>query len=181
MTTYTAFLGWKRVGAGPLEEVLRRVKERLGDGEPEETLLMFEDQTGKQVDFDLRGSIQEVLERAMPEAIRSGPGRPRLGVTSREVSLLPRHWDWLATQPQGASATLRRLVDDARKRDEGSADSRAAIDATGRVMGAMGGNLPGFEEAYRALYARDRAKLERMIAEWPEDLREYLLANRGSQ
>jgi hypothetical protein len=47
--------------------------------------LIFHDQTGKQVDFDLRGSIREVLERVAPKPVRTGPGRPRLGVTSREV------------------------------------------------------------------------------------------------
>jgi hypothetical protein len=97
-------------------------------------------------------------------------------VTSREISLLPRHWEWLETQPNGASATLRRLVDEARKRDSGESRTRAAIDATGRVMTAIAGNLPGFEEAYRALYARDPMKLAQQVKAWPRDVREYLLA-----
>ena len=99
--------------------------------ESPETLLIFEDQTGRQVDFDLRGSIQEILDRITPKPARTGPGRPRLGVTSREISLLPRHWEWLETQPNGTSATLRRLVEEARKRDAGESLSRAAIDAKG--------------------------------------------------
>jgi hypothetical protein len=96
-------------------------------------------------------------------------------VISREVSLLPRHWEWLETQPNGASAALRRLVDDERKRDSGQSPSRAAIDAAGRVMTAIAGNLAGFEEAYRALYARDIARMEQCMKDWPQDVREYLL------
>lgn len=174
--TYTVFLGWKRIAAGSLEEILRQIKAQQNDEQSGETLLIFENQTGKQVDFDLRGSIQEVLDRALPQPVRAGPGRPRLGVTSREVSLLPRHWEWLETQPNGASATLRRLVDESRKRNPGESQSRAAIEATGRVMSAIAGNLPGFEEAYRALYARDTAQLEEQIKAWPADLRDYILA-----
>jgi hypothetical protein len=170
-STYTAFIGWTRAAFGPLEAVLRQIKQTKEP--PEQTLLIFEDATGKQVDFDLRGSIDEVLARVAPKAARSGPGRPKLGVVSREVSLLPRHWGWLEAQPQGASAAIRRLVDDARKQDSG--ETRAKVDAIGRVMTALGGNLPGFEEAYRALYARDGERLAAQIAEWPSDLRDYIL------
>ena len=170
-SNYTAFLGWTRVASGPLEDALRQVKEIKDPGD--QTLLIFEDSTGKQVDFDLRGSIDEVLARVAPKSVRTGPGRPRLGVVSREISLLPRHWEWLEAQPQGASAAIRRLVDDARK--QGSGKTRANVDAIGRVMTAIGGNLPGFEEAYRALYARDGERLVAQIAEWPADLRDYIL------
>lgn len=169
--TYTAFLGWTRIASGPLEDVLRQIKEIKEPGD--ETLLIFENATGKQVDFDLRGPIDEVLARIAPKTSRTGPGRPKLGVVSREISLLPRHWEWLEAQAQGASAAIRRLVDDARKQDSG--ETRAKIDAVGRVMSAIGGNLPGFEEAYRALYARDRERLAEQIAEWPVDLRDYIL------
>jgi hypothetical protein len=175
-TTYTAFLGWKRIATGSQEEMLRRIKTYLADEPSHETLLIFEDQTGMQVDFDLRGSLEEVLERVAPKPVRTGPGRPRLGVVSREISLLPRHWEWLEAQRGGASATLRRLVDEARKQDSGESDSRRATEATGRVMTAIAGNLPGFEEAYRALYARDHGRLEQWVKDWPQDLREYVLA-----
>jgi hypothetical protein len=169
-STYTAFLGWNRAASGPLDMLIGQIKEVTEVGD--ETLLIFEDQTGKQVDFALRGSIDQVLLRIAP---KPGPGRPKLGVVSREISLLPRHWEWLETQPQGASAALRRLVDEAKKKDGGESEARAGIDATGRVMSALGGNLPGFEEAYRALYARDREALAVQIAEWPPDLRAYIL------
>ena len=174
--TYTAFLGWTRIASGDIEAMLQQTKTSVEDQQAPQTLLIFEDQTGKQVDFDLRGSIQEVLDRIAPKTARTGPGRPRLGVTSREISLLPRHWDWLETQPNGTSATLRRLVEEARKRESGPSLSRAAIDAKGRFMTAIAGNLPGFEEAYRALYARDCARLEQEIKDWPRDVRAYVLA-----
>jgi hypothetical protein len=171
---YIAFLGWKCVADGPLEFVLQAVKTQI-DADPAEVeqFLIFHQQTGKQVDFDFRGSIADVLARVAPKAERVGPGRPRLGVTSREVSLLPRHWDWLETQPAGASAALRRLVDDAQRRDTGEAQ---AIQATGRIMTALAGNLPGFEEATRALYARDQTRLADCVKDWPEDVRTYVLA-----
>ena len=172
--TYVAFSGWKQITCGRISDILRDVKACLDSGVGSEPLLIFEEQTGKQVDFDLRGSIQEVLDRVAPQP-RTGPGRPKLGVTSREISLLPRHWDWLEMQSGGASAALRRLVDDARKRDSGESQVRAGIEATGRFMTAIAGNLPDFEEAYRALYAQDRASLEGRIAGWPDDVRSYVL------
>ena len=178
--THTAFLGWKHLASGSLAEVLTQIRNILDRGNPVEMPLIFEDLTGKQVDFDLRGSIQEILERIEPKPAKPGPGRPRLGVTSREVSLLPRHWEWLEAQPQGASATLRRLVDEHRKRNGSESETRATIEATGRVMSAIAGNLPGFEEAYRALYARDRSRFESCIKDWPQDLQDYFLTRIAS-
>ena len=155
--------------------MLRATKAHIDVTQPgTELVLIFHNGTGKQVDFDFNGSIQAVLERAVPKSARSGPGRPRLGVTSREISLLPRHWEWLETHPQGASATLRRLVDEARKRDSGETEMRQAIDAAGRFMTSMAGNLAGFEEAYRSLYARDYERLQRLTMEWPQDVRAYV-------
>jgi len=110
-----------------------------------------------------------VLARAM-RPLRAGPGRPRLGVVGREVSLLPRHWDWLEAQPGGASAALRRLVDEARKRDPAQQRIRQAIEAAYRFMTALAGDRPGYEEATRALYAGDRARFASLIAAWPPDV-----------
>jgi len=168
--SYSAFSGASLVASGSLAELLPALKARNWEDEA----LVFEDQTGRQVDFDLRGSIEEVLARALPPA-RTGPGRPRLGVVSREISLLPRHWEWLELQPNGASAALRRLVDQARSQDQGASRARLALDAAGRFMSAMAGNLPGYEEATRALYARDRARLESLIEGWPGDIRNHVL------
>src|SRR5690349_13947365 len=167
--TYTVFAANRLIASGPLATVLPRLKtwtHRNTAALP----LIFDDQTGKQVDFDLRGSTEELLARAMP-APSTGPGRPRLGVVSREVSLLPRHWEWLEEQPNGASGAIRRLVDDARKRNPGEQQARSAIEAAGRFLSAMAGNLPGYEEASRALYARNKKRFHQHTREWPRDIR----------
>jgi uncharacterized protein len=177
-STYIAFAGWKCVANGTLDVVLRQCKAQIDAvAAPAQQLLIFQEKTGNQVDFDFRGSIQDVLDRMTPKPERTGPGRPRLGVVSREISLLPRHWEWLEMQSSGASATLRRLVDEARRRDPAEAQISAAIQATGRLMTALAGNLPGFEEAYRALYARDRTRLVECVKDWPEDVRACILGN----
>jgi hypothetical protein len=171
--TYTAFVGETLIASGPLETTLPVVKAKF-DRDASALCLIFEDQSGRQVDFDLRGTVEEVVARAFPAPPRHGPGRPKLGVVSREVSLLPRHWEWLEQQPNGASAALRRLVDEARKRDPGKERARLATEATGRILSAMAGNLPGYEEASRALYAANRARFEELILDWPGDIRAYM-------
>ncbi len=169
-TTYSAFLGTSLLASGTLVEVLAALKSQF-DQDQGAICLTFEDQTGRQLDFDLRGTLNEVLARHEPAPARVGPGRPKLGVVAREVSLLPRHWEWLEQQPSGASAAIRRLVDEARKRDPGEQQARQAIEAAGRFLSAMAGNLPGYEEAGRALYARNRERFEELIKEWPQDIR----------
>jgi hypothetical protein len=171
--TYTAFVGETLIASGPLEAMLPVVKPKF-DGDASALFLIFEDQSGRQVDFDLRGTVDEVVARALPAPPRTGPGRPKLGVVSREVSLLPRHWDWLEQQPNGASAALRRLVEEARRRDPGKERARLATAAAGRILSAMAGNLPGYEEASRALYAGNRAHFEELMLEWPRDIRAYI-------
>ena len=171
--TYTAFVGETLVASGPLETMLPEVKARF-DRDASTIFLIFEDQSGRQVDFDLRGAVDEVVARALPAPPRTGPGRPKLGVVSREVSLLPRHWEWLEQQPNGASAALRRLVEEARKRDPGKERARLATEAAGRILSAMAGDLSGYEEASRALYAANRARFEELILDWPRDIRAYM-------
>ncbi len=168
---YTAFAGDRLIATGSLRHVLLETKARLDGGEAA-TVLLFEDETGRQVDFNFQGSAEDVISRVLPPK-RSGPGRPRLGVVSREVSLLPRHWEWLEQQPNGISAALRRLVDEARKREPAAERARRARDATGRFMSAMAGNLSGYEEASRALYAGDESRFRDLIRDWPADVREH--------
>jgi hypothetical protein len=170
---YAAFVGETLIASGPLESILPIVKAEF-DQNASTLFLIFEEQSGRQVDFDLRGALNQVVARALPARPRSGPGRPKLGVVSREISLLPRHWAWLEQQPNGASAALRRLVDQARKREPGEQRARLAREAVGRFMTAMAGNLPGYEEATRALYAVNRAKFEDLILHWPRDIRAYV-------
>jgi len=179
--TYTAFAGTRLIASADLQTTVLRARECLVGGETE-ALLVFDDDTGKQIDFDLRGTPEQVLERlashplvaSMAPATRSGPGRPKLGVVSREVSLLPRHWDWLEQQSQGASATLRRLVVDAIKHQPAGDRARMAREVAGRFMWSMAGNLPGFEEASRALFAKDTERLETHTAGWPPDVRAHV-------
>ncbi|MTJ83763.1 MAG: DUF2239 family protein [Telmatospirillum sp.] len=178
----TAFAGHRILCSGPRETVALAVRAHLdrgGDG----PVQVFEDATGRIIDFDLRGGPAEIVARlaepspaftAPPaEGTPRGRGRPRLGVVAREVTLLPRHWDWLAAQPGGASVALRRLVEAARKEDGPGQTLRAARDACYRVMSAVGGDLPGFEEAARALFAGDRARFDLSTAAWPPDLRDH--------
>jgi hypothetical protein len=172
---FTAFCGYSHVTTGDLPTVLTRVRELLRR-EKSAQVLIFDDRSGKQVDFDLRGTLEEVLARVTPPAPRKGPGRPSLGVVSREVSLLPRHWEWLESQPARASGTLRRLVDAASREESQSQESRSRrrVDAIGRILWSLAGNLEGFEEASRALYARKWRDFSARIASWPEDLRKHL-------
>lgn len=166
--TYTAFLGTELVALGNRDEVLQALKPRF-DRDAGALFLIFEDQTGKQVDFDMRGTLADVQARY--REVHAGPGRPKLGVMAREVSLLPRHWEWLEEQPSGASAAIRRLVEDARKREPAAQEARAAIQAAGRFLSAMAGNLPGYEEATRSLYARNKKRFHELIRGWPKDIR----------
>ena len=172
---YSAFHENRLIGRGDLELVLRRCKAELDScGDPHVTLLIFEDRTGKQVDFDFSGSIDEVLLRAISPQSKAGPGRPKLGVVSREISLLPRHWEWLEQDPRGISAAIRRLVDEARKREDGQASRERIRDAASRFMWAIAGNQPHFEEASRALFAGERTKFLEHTRTWPTDIRNHL-------
>lgn len=173
--TYTAFAGDVRIARGDLRALLPVVKDRT-ERAPHDAILIFDDESGRPVDFDLRGSVDEVLEREAPRPERRrGPGRPRLGVVSREISLLPRHWAWLATQRGGASATLRRLVEEARRNEGPRERARRVAAAAGNVMTALAGDRANFEEAYRALDAGDRDRFEELVSAWPADVREHLL------
>lgn len=176
-SSYTAFNGTKQVATGSLVDVTLFVKDLTSDGDTAATLV-FDDSTGKVIDLDVRGSVREIRRRleaaqspAHDDAKRSGPGRPKLGVVSREISLLPRHWEWLATQSGGASVTLRKLIDDARKKNHGRDRIRQSQDAAYRFMLTMAGDLKGYEEALRALYAKNVAQFRKLIADWPKDVR----------
>jgi len=181
----TAFAGSRRIAGGSLRDVALAVKVALDAGESG-AVLVFDDRDGTPIDLDLRGDAQairrryppadnEALEADAAPAPKRGPGRPRLGVTSREVTLLPRHWDWLAAQPGGASVALRKLVEQARREHAGRDRRRQSCEAAYRFMAAIAGDAAGFEEATRSLFASDRAAFERGITAWPIDVRDHLL------
>ncbi len=177
MTTYTAFDGHRRIASGPLPRVAEQCKVLL-DARPGAQPIIYDDTTGAPRDLDYRGSVDDMLARLddvpAPEPTRRGPGRPRLGVVAREVTLLPRHWAWLAAQPGGASVALRRLVETA-SRDEAPADRRRQRrEAVDRVMFALAGDLPGYEDASRAFHRDDATGFARCMADWPADVRDYV-------
>jgi hypothetical protein len=173
---FTAFDDCRRLASGSRPQVMHAIRVLLSR-QPESRILIFDDATGGQIDFDLResGDSPVTATTAATEEVR-GPGRPKLGVVAREVTLLPRHWDWLAKQPGGASVTLRKLVEEARRADASASTPRAAQERAYRFMSAMGGNLPGFEEAARALFASDRSRFESHVDGWPENIRDYACA-----
>ena len=168
---YAVFAGTRRIAVGALQEVLPALKERF-DRNRSELILTFEVATGRQVDFDLRGSLDEVLARELPQHTR-GPGRPKLGVTSREVSLLPRHWEWLERQESGLSGTLRKLVVQAMRSHPEKDRARQLRAALSRFLTSMAGDRPHYEEATRALFQGDVARFEALVQRWPRDIREY--------
>jgi hypothetical protein len=179
---FIAFDGDRRIAAGDLREVARAAKQAL-DRDRDISVLIFNDFTSHAVDLDFRGSVDDVLARLpvvekisdaepAPPANR-GPGRPKLGVVSREITLLPRHWEWLARQSGGASVAIRKLVDDARRGGEDKDRIREGQDAAYRFMSAMAGNKPHFEEAIRALFAPNPSRFQELIAGWPADVRDH--------
>lgn len=163
------FAADRLIARGPLGEALADIH---AAGEP--AALVFDLATGRVVDLDLRGTLDEARARLTPapEAERRGPGRPKLGVVAREVTLLPRHWDWLSAQPGGASVAMRKLVEAALKEAEGPDRARRAKEATYRFMTAMAGDWPGYEEATRRLFAGDGTAFDAAVDGWPEGVRE---------
>jgi hypothetical protein len=142
-----------------------------GDTSP---LLAFDDDTCDPVELDVRGSVEDVRARYAPEpSVPRGVGRPKLGVVAREVTLLPRHWEWLVAQPGGASVTLRKLVECARRDTSGEERRRLARDAAYRFMLALAGNEPGYEDATRALFGGDAQCFEELTESWPADVRDH--------
>ena len=185
---YTSFCGTSCICRGTIEAVVLAAKV-IVDGGEKARIAIFDDLTGETIDIDFRGSPDDVVGRLADHPVlrstsevgpgevserRPGPGRPRLGVVSREVSLMPRHWEWLAKQDGGASGVLRRLVEDARKHGQQKDRLREAQTAVHRFMWDMAGNEPHFEEASRAFYAHDYEALRELIRDWPIDIRAHL-------
>jgi hypothetical protein len=185
-TSWIAFGRSKCIASGAPRHVATAVKTFV-DANATHSVLVFDATTSLPVEIDLRGSLSAVLKRLpvpqqevapleMPQQTSSGPGRPKLGVVSREVTLLPRHWEWLAAQPGGASVVLRKLVEQARRASADADRLRHAQEAAYRFMNAMAGDEPGYEEATRALFAADLVRLRECIAKWPRDVRIHTLS-----
>lgn len=178
----SAFLGAQCIATGDLHSVAAAVKRRIDAGE-KNYILIFDDITSEPIEVDFRGSFKAVLNRlpqsvvqeivAESEAVARTPGRPKLGVIAREVTLLPRHWEWLATQAGGASVALRKLVEEASRANETRDRLRRAQESTYRFMSAMAGNLPDYEEAVRALFAGKPEQFGALTEVWPVDVRDH--------
>ncbi len=202
---FTSFNGHRRIATGPLKTVALAVKQAAESGAVG-PVLMFDDTTGRSIDIDTRGSDQEMLARLTTHPANTedraeseqpvyplrtaadsieadapanqprGRGRPKLGVVAREVTLLPRHWEWLTAQPGSASVVLRKLIDEARRTHVGKDRRRRAQERAYHFMSAMAGNMPGFEEATRVLFANDQPRFHELVAPWPEDVRDHAIA-----
>jgi hypothetical protein len=190
---FTSFDGWKRIAYGNLATNLLAVKRAVESGSTE-PILTFDDHTGCVLEVDIRGTDAEALARLHKvspndevkevESVETeessfqprGRGRPKLGVTAREVTLLPRHWDWLSAQPGGASVALRKLVEQAKRSTATREDRRRTQERAYQFMSAMAGDMTGFEESTRALFAGDSHKFIQLVADWPGDVRDYALA-----
>jgi hypothetical protein len=193
LNLYTAFHGHRRLASGPLHEVALAVKNATESGD-DDSIFIYDDATGRMIDVDTRGSAEEVVARLTPPVVGleqepapargevdptdgelRGRGRPKLGVVAREVTLLPRHWDWLGIQPGGASVALRKLVEEARRTSGDRDRTRAAQEAAYHFMSMIAGDLPQFEEATRALFAYERRRFSDLVANWPEDVRDHAI------
>ena len=175
---FTAFIGSRRLASGSLDQVALAAKKAVDRG-AQQPVLIYNDSTGHAIDIDSRGSGGEILARLArlarpaPPSLPRGRGRPKLGVVAREVTLLPRHWQWLGSQPGGASVAIRKLVEAARRANQEVDQRRQRQEAAYHFMSAMAGNLPNFEEASRALFAGDRARLSELVGSWPTDVRDH--------
>lgn len=194
----TAFEGTRLLLSGPLVEAALAVKNVSGEKGDAVPLLVFDDATGRIVDVDLRGTKTDIIARLLQSSREDsgsqnagpaaqelagslsapaprGRGRPKLGVVAREVTLLPRHWEWLAEQSGGASVALRRLIDEARKTGGSERKTKAAQEAAYHFALAMAGDRPGFEDAMRALFAGNQTAFVERISAWPTDVRHYAI------
>lgn len=186
---WIAFSGNTCIASGSPQKVVEHIKRFMDLEYVDPPLLVFDAKTSAVIDMDLRGSLPEVLDRLHVEEgreMQTGSalqipdkpvvGRPKLGVVAREVTLLPRHWEWLASQPGGASVTLRKLVEHALREARETDRLRQAQEATYRFMAAMAGNSPGFEEASRALFAQNIGQFRQIAGNWPADIRDHLFS-----
>lgn len=190
IASFTAFAGDKRLASGSLLDVALQAK-AIAEGDPLTNVLIFDDNRGDVVDLSLRGSVAELRKRVQqrspsaaaqtvdvdaepPSDVSRSRGRPKLGVVAREVTLLPRHWEWLNSQPGSASVVLRRLVEEARHNSAAKDRCRQAQKASYLFMSAMAGDRIHYEDAVRALFAGDRSRFVELTRAWPDDIRRHV-------
>lgn len=179
--SWTAFEGARRIATGALADVALAAKAAIDRG-TDEAVMVLDDMDSQRVEIDFHGSDADILSQ-LPRISAAldldtdaprGRGRPKLGVVAREITLLPRHWDWLKRQPGGASVALRKLVDEARRTHRVQDEIRRSQEAAYHFMLIMAGDRPGFEEAARALFAGHHARFDALTGGWPIDIRDHL-------
>lgn len=181
----TAFNNTNKLANGPLIEVIMAMKTAIIENQNAK-ILCFLDENGAMIDFDLSGSNEQIIARLLTQfkapstseqieiiETQSKAGRPKLGVIAKEVTLLPRHWEWLGAQNGGASATLRRLVEIAAKESIGIAARKNAQNATYRFLQNIAGDFENYEEVLRAIFADDFEKMRNLMKNWPQDIQNY--------
>ncbi|HQZ64726.1 MAG TPA: DUF2239 family protein [Planctomycetaceae bacterium] len=169
---FIAFDGMIRLCEGTIPQVTKAVSLKL-DVCPTASILVFNRSTGQQTDIHLRATADVVASDVASQSV--GPGRPRLGVVGREVTLLPRHWEWLNSQPSGASVALRKLVESAMRENHDKDSVRLRQEAAYKFMSAIAGNLAGYEEALRSLFANDRDGFFDQLQDWPAEVRQFAM------
>jgi hypothetical protein len=181
-SSHSVFNGYRLIASGSLAKIALVVRRAIA-ADSLASILVFDNETGRSIDIDTRGTDDDVVARYAPAATdaarASEPrsrGRPKLGVVAREVTLLPRHWDWLGQQPGGASVALRKLVEQASRQHAGSDSWRDGQERAYQFMSEMACDLPGFAEAAHALFADDRVRFGELIAGWPDDVRKHAFA-----
>jgi|TARA_B110000879_G_scaffold21779_1_gene27840 hypothetical protein len=164
-----AFAGEKLIAEGLTVEVKGKIQNLVD----RQNVLVFDQDNGRQISliFDQESASELSSSSEGRPALKNKPGRPKLGVVGREITLLPRHWEWLDGQRGGASATLRRLIDQCRAENMGQDMIRLAQDSTNRFIYAIAGNLSNFEEAVRALYGNNPDRFAECMRLWPADIR----------
>ena len=176
-----AFVGVRCVSSGKMTEIIRHIKENLSQDEIN-SILILDAETSEPVEIDFRGTTEEVLAKIQSSSGTSSPvsnetenhfKQTKVGAVAHDVNLLPRHLDWLNQQPGGASVALRKLVEEARHANENKDRFRQAQESANRFLLTMAGNLPGYEEATRALYSGDQNRFQHQIKTWPDDIRNH--------
>jgi len=191
LAPFTLFVGHTRIASGRLDQLALSAKRAI-ESNSDGAVLIFDNKSGRNIDIDIRGSDKQVLARLQPATSAPAPetetsddaepgneqrgrGRPKLGVVPREVTLLPRHWEWLAAQPGGASVVLRKLVEQAKKAGSESSMIKQVQERAYHFLQAIAGDMPGFEEATRALFKNDRQSFENLISTWPGDIKDHAM------
>lgn len=174
---YVVFQGTRLIARGNMLETALAVYNAYKD-KTSAPVVALDSVTSELAEPDLRGGEDGIRARYGVEADlheTKTRGRPKLGVTAREVTLLPRHWEWLESNHSGASAKLRELVETAMRASAGKDRQSHAVESLERFTNALAGDLPNAEEVSRAFYKGRMKDVIKLTADWPSDLLEHYI------